>query len=387
MTNHALHPFKDVISLVILFLTLVFFTTGFTALAYPCLLIISVIWVRSFTRKEAVLFTCFVFVLAVIGTVNLVVINNFLDLTWKGMYKLLLFAISAIAYRNFFFSVAKKKLSMLRLTMWLSFIATLFANAGFDLQSMQQMMIINILFMVEFYAFIHIRGDTRLLFYLTTFILIVTTKKQLWFSALILIHFIQPKLLKKYLMVFIGALLFVAVFGIIGADKAGVTTEQRASSFLTERFITPDPYGNMRLYLAFTLIPKLVEHGVFFGYGLERYGTIAAYETKRDVESTVLGLNDFIGKEYNPSSIFGSVAADMGFLTIIMQAGLAGLLLYFLMLWTLARKIKTLAKGFMVVLPYFLGGPIVYSVGLPILLGMTYAMLALQNVSDDNIKR
>jgi hypothetical protein len=246
---------------------------------------------------------------------------------------------------------------------------------------MPQMMIINILFMVELYAFV--RGDTRFLFLLATFILLITTKKQLWFSAFILIFFIQPALLKKYLMLLIMALLFVSVFGVVGADKGGVTTEKRLSGSLdAEKFITPDPYGNMRLYMARTLIPKLIEHDILFGYGLERFGTTAAYESNRDVERGELGLDDFVGKDYNPDTLFGSVAADSGILTIMMQAGMAGLVLYFLMLWTLAHEIKILLKGLLVILPYFFGGPVVYSVGLPILLGMTYALFALQRALD-----
>lgn len=364
---------KNELSLVILLFTLVSFVTGLTALSYPFLLAISAIWIRSFTSIEFLLLSLFALSLMIIGIVNIEVIDNYLDLTWKGVYKLLLYAISALAYRNLFISASEKDLSKLRLAIWLSFIASLFVNFGFDLQSMQQMMVINILFMIELYAFI--RGDTRLLFYAATFILLITTKKQLWFSALLFIYFLQPQILKRFFSVFIVAVIFVGIFGAVGVEKAGINTEDRASGFLSERFITPDPYGNMRLYLSVTLIPKLIEQGVFFGFGLERYGTTAAYESKRDIERTKLGMDDFVSTEYNPSSLFGSVAADVGFITILMQAGLAGLALYILMMWTVSGSLVNLTKGFLIILPYFLGGPIVYSVGLPILLGVTYGLI------------
>lgn len=342
------------------------------------------IWLRTFTRTELLYLSFFCLTLTVIGIVNLMLIDNYLDLTWKGVYKLLLYAISALAYRNFFISAAEKSLSKLRISIWVSFIASLIANLGFDLQSMQQMMVINMLFMIELYAFI--RGDARLIFYAATFILLITTKKQLWFSALMFLYFIQPQMLKKFFSIFLVAVVFIGIFGGVGGDNAGIKTQDRASSFLTERFVTPDPYGNMRLFLTVTLIPKLIDHGVFFGYGLERYGTTAAYESKRDIERTVLGMDDFVGVEFNPSSRFGSVAADVGFVTILMQAGLAGISLYILMMWILSGSLNTLTKGFLIILPYFLGGPIVYSVGLPILLGITYGLIH-QHSSDGKRKK
>jgi len=303
---------------------------------------------------------------------NLLVIDNYIDLTLKGGIKLLIIAITAVAYSNFFRSTLISDLTLIRVVLWLALLVSLISQGGFDLQSMQQMMIINLVFFIEYYAYV--KHESRFVFYVASFVLLVTLKKQLWFSAFILVVITRPKFAKKIILPLIGALIFVSVFGVVG-NKEGLTVEKRVSGFLSERFITPDPYGNMRLYLVVTLVPKLVDHNFLVGYGLERYGSIQAYETNRDAESNELGMGEFTGKFYGGESRFNSVMADVGLLTLLMQTGMVGLLYYLIFLNILGCRISTTIKGGVILFPYFLGGPIVYSIGFPILAGIVYSLL------------
>lgn len=353
--------------------TLASYVAGLTSLSYAFSLVMCLFWIRTVTKPEAFVIVALFLLWGLISYLNFFQMGNYIDLTIKGSIKLLLFALSAIAFRNYFIFFMKNGVGVLRVVMWSSLIISLVVNEGYDVRSMQQMMVVNVLFIVELLAFM--RGESRIFFYIALFLLIITTKKQLWFSALVMLLFVKPDMIKKYIAIFTAGLLFVAVFGVIGAKDYEITAEKRVDSFLTERFITPDPYGNMRLYLVFRLVPELLDTNPFSGYGLERFGSVSAYETDRDIESSELGLGDFIGAEYNPNSLFDSVSADVGALTILMQMGVLGLLFYFLLMVILTKNQPVLMKGIIIIMPYFLGGPVVWSIGFPILSGSVYALL------------
>lgn len=358
-------------------IALIFYTAGLTGITYPFLALMCLLWVRNISVKDFLyLVTLFLIWLAIV-LFNVTALENYLDLTLKGALKLGLFALSSIAYKKYFTRALSNitHLRNLRIVVWFVLVISLIMKSGIDLQSMQQVMVINLVFLIEFIAYI--RGESKLFFYLIAFVLLITTKKQLWFSALALVLFIHPAVIRLFIILLAGALIFISVFGLVGVQHEGITAEKRADSFLSERFITPDPYGNMRLYLAVTLVPRVVDHGMWFGFGLERFGSIEAYETDRDIERSKLGLANFVDSKYNSDTLFGSVAADVGILTILMQMGLCGVIYYFLMLSMLGQNTATFLKGLCVLLPYFLGGPIVYSVGFPILAAIVYSEIAL----------
>lgn len=312
-------------------------------------------------------------VLLVIVWGNVFALNNYLDLTIKGVIKLAFFVALIPSAVEFFRVGMMYRMQSMRLMVWSIFAAGILVEGGIDLQNVQQFLSLFLVAVVEYVNAIMYKNKWGL--FVAILLVVITTKKQLILSVLLIpILFGHPIVKKILAIVSIGVVLVALGFGVErdDAEETGRTSEKRIESFLSARFITPDPYGNMRLFLIASVIPKTYEYSPFWGFGLERYGSVAAFESDRDVESSHLGMSKFIGTDYGGDDAgFGAVSADVGVVTIFAQMGVIGLVFYTTLIMY-PRK-NSFIKTSIILLPFFIGGPLAFSVTFPLLVGVVAA--------------
>jgi hypothetical protein len=328
-------------------------------------------WFLKCNKAYILNFFLLFFVLFAIFLGNIFVINNYYDLVFKGICKLLFFVLIIPVLYEFFKHGMLHKLEVVRIMVWGLLVASMFIEKGINLQNMQQILLILMVVIVEHVSIFVRKKEFSFLFAVSIILLILTTKKQILFSMVLFLLMYNLKGLKKLLPYFIVGIISVSLGLGVENEKTGVTQKGRMDNLALDRVFNPDPYGNMRLFLVFNVIPKTFEYNPLFGYGLERYGSIEAYKSGRDVERNLLDMGKFIGEEYSNESVFGSVAADVGLVTIFAQMGFLGILFYILLVRSVGKKdyLKTL----IVILPFFFGGPVVYSVTFPVLIGIIHA--------------
>ncbi|KQB12556.1 hypothetical protein H9N28_10040 [Rhodobacter capsulatus] len=314
-------------------------------------------------------FIAAILVAIVIFASNIFYLENDIDLAFRGFGKLII--ILSFCY-TLYWSLAKlddKGWEIIRRTLWLSLALSVIQLKGFDLGFMPQMLCILFIFNVEF--ILNLQGRRPAPLYISAIIMLFSMKKQIIASALMLVGLTRP--IRSF---FIGtgaifAILFAPHVWLFFSPNSANFMDGRRSSFLSERFITVDPYGNMRLFLLAEYGGEVVDKSIIFGFGLEKFGSIPAFETNRDIERNILGMNDFVAEKYNTNTVFGSVSADVGILIIWMQMGLLGFLFYYLLIKSVAGKNFRTFLVIATIAPFLIAGANVISVGLSILVSLT----------------
>ena len=364
-------------------LYLLIFTVSYIIVAYlkvPFLMyIISMLFAIKYfklTKKKIIYYYMPLFIIIGIITYgNFEINHNYIDLIVKGAVKLLYFVLMIDIMVCFFYNIFLNNFSQLRYAMYVLILFGLIFEQGINIQNSSQILSIYLFFLVEFLQYLYYKQKVS--FFVSLFLIFFTTKKQLILGMLITIFSFKKHYIIKLIPFIVVIIFFILLFGGVTKEGDSDTTTKRVEKTFTTDFFVPSLYTNPRLYLFLLTIPKVYEDNKWFGYGMLRYGDVDAYRTNRDIERKI-GMDDFLPIEFNSSSRFDSIAADVSLVTIAMQMGIYGVLFFALIIILTAKYFKiSQFKLFIILMPVVLSGPILTSVLFPAYIGMVVSALRL----------